>query len=253
MQLFHTIHEWMEFRRTLNPSHSIGFAPTMGNLHLGHMSLFHQSKQENDYTVTSLFINPTQFNNPEDFTNYPRTLDEDLDKLREAGVDFCLLPNFEEIYPDNYTYQVEEHSHSLLLEGAQRPGHFTGVLTIVMKLLQLVKPTRAYFGEKDHQQYTLIKGMADAFFMNIEIIACPTIRNPNGLAHSSRNNRLTPLDLNKAERFAQIFHQETTIDSIEAQLHSEEIQIEYLEELNNRLYIAVTIGGIRLIDNRSTF
>ena len=253
MQLFHNMHEWMDFRRALNPSHSIGFAPTMGNLHPGHLSLFNTSKQENDYTVTSLFINPTQFNNKDDFTNYPRTMDEDLEKLKEAGVDFCLLPTTEAMYPDNYSYQIAEQNVSLLLEGAQRPGHFTGMLTVVMKLLQLVKPNRAYFGEKDYQQLTLIQGMVKAFFMDIEIKACPTIRNSNGLAHSSRNNRLNPSGLKKAELFAQIFHKEASLASMHAQLQSEDIQIEYLEALNNRLYAAVNIDGIRLIDNRSFF
>lgn len=253
MQIFHNMHEWMDFRRTLKPSHSIGFAPTMGNLHPGHLSLFNTSKQENDYTVTSLFINPMQFNNPDDFTNYPRTLEEDLEKLKDAQVDFCLLPTTEAMYPDNYGYQIAEKHLSQLLEGAQRPGHFTGMLTVVMKLLQLAKPTRAYFGEKDHQQLTLIQGMAQAFFMDVEIKACPTIRNSNGLAFSSRNNRLNLSDLKKAERFAQIFHKNASIASIHAELQSEGIQIEYLEALNNRLYVAITIGGIRLIDNRNFF
>ncbi|OEH46993.1 Pantothenate synthetase [Legionella parisiensis] len=161
----------------------------MGNLHAGHASLFLTSKKENDHTASSLFINPTQFNQAEDFKHYPRTLDADLKIMEDSGVDFCILPDEKSIYADGYNYQVHEHQLCQLMEGAHRPGHFNGVLTVVMKLLNLVKPHRAYFGEKDYQQYSLIHGMAKAFFMDTEIKACPTIREASGLAYSSRNNR----------------------------------------------------------------
>ena len=157
MQIFNTLQEWRFFRNSLKQDKQLGFAPTMGNLHEGHQSLFLKSKKENDYTVTSLFVNPTQFNRSDDFTHYPRTLEEDLQLMTKAGVDFCILPKEEEIYADKYTYQIQENELCTLMEGAHRPGHFNGVLTVVMKLFQLVKPTRAYFGEKDYQQYLLIK------------------------------------------------------------------------------------------------
>ncbi len=163
MRIFNHLDEWLAVRHSIPTTHSIGFVPTMGNLHAGHASLFAASKQENNYTVASLFINPTQFNRPDDFIHYPRTLEADLDLLEEAGVDYCLIPSEQAMYADNYRYQLQETALCQLMEGKHRPGHFNGVLTIVMKLLNLVKPQRAYFGEKDYQQYLLIRDMAEAF------------------------------------------------------------------------------------------
>lgn len=148
MQIFNTLEDWRAFRKNLPNDTQLGFAPTMGNLHDGHKSLFIKSKQENDYTATSLFVNPTQFNRSDDFTHYPRTLEADIQLMTDAGVNFCILPKEQEIYVDGYNYQIQENNLCTLMEGAHRPGHFNGVLTVVMKLLQLVKPTRAYFGEK---------------------------------------------------------------------------------------------------------
>lgn len=176
MQIFHNLNEWIRFRNSLSPDLSLGFAPTMGNLHAGHASLFLASSKENHYTVSSLFVNPTQFNNPDDYKHYPRTVDADLELMTQNGVDFCILPNENEIYTDGYAYQVQENRLGQLMEGKHRPGHFNGVLTIVMKLFNLVKPTRAYFGEKDYQQLLLIQGMVKALFMDIEIKSCPTVR-----------------------------------------------------------------------------
>jgi pantoate--beta-alanine ligase len=251
MRIFHNINDWISFRKTLSPEHSLGFAPTMGNLHAGHASLFVTSAQENKYTVSSLFINPTQFNRPDDFTHYPRTLEADLDIMRESKVDFCILPNEKEMYPDGYNYQIQEHKLCQLMEGKQRPGHFNGVLTVVMKLLQLTRPTRAYFGEKDYQQYLLIQDMVTAFFMNIEIKPCPTIREESGLAYSSRNNRLTKPQKALAEEFAHLFHQNKPCAMIEAELKTKGLGVEYIEEHHNRRFAAVMIGDIRLIDNYS--
>lgn len=163
MQVFHDLHEWISVREDLSPHMSIGFVPTMGNLHAGHRSLVTFSKQENDYTIASIFINPTQFNQPEDFTNYPRTLAADLELLEQAGVDFCILPSEQAMYADSYRYQLQETQLCQRMEGKQRPGHFNGVLTVVMKLLNLARPHRAYFGEKDYQQYLLIRDMVAAF------------------------------------------------------------------------------------------
>ena len=131
MQIFRDLHAWRQFRQTLAPEQSLGFIPTMGNLHLGHVSLFKTCQEENDRTVVSIFVNPTQFNDKHDFVNYPRTLDTDLQLLSETGVDYCLLPQEDSIYADGKHFQLIENKHSLMMEGKQRPGHFTGVLTIV--------------------------------------------------------------------------------------------------------------------------
>jgi pantoate--beta-alanine ligase len=135
------------------------------------------------------------------------------------------------------------------MEGTHRPGHFNGVLTIVMKLLNLTRPTRAYFGEKDYQQYLLIKGMAKALFMNVEIKSCPTIRESSGLAYSSRNNRLDAKQKELAEEFAQLFHQSKSCDLIAQEIESKGISVEYIEDYEGRRYAAVLIGDVRLIDN----
>jgi len=249
MRIFNTLQSWLDFRKTLALHSTLGFAPTMGNLHAGHQSLFVRSVQENDYTATTLFVNPTQFNQAQDFTYYPRTLDADLELMAEAGVDFCVLPSEAEIYPDNYNYQLNEQALANILEGAHRPGHFKGVLTVVMKLLQLIKPTTAYFGEKDYQQYLLIKNMVAAFFMDITIESCPTIREPSGLAFSSRNNRLSTEQKAQAEQFAHLFHQAQSCAAIKNSLEAKGISVEYIEDYQNRRFAAVFIGGIRLIDN----
>lgn len=250
MQIFHDIDEWRNFRRTIPHHLSLGFVPTMGNLHQGHASLYALSRQENELTIASLFINPTQFNRRDDFTAYPRTLDADLKLLQNTGVDYCLLPSEQGIYVDDYHYQVQENHHSLPMEGAHRPGHFNGVLTVVLKLLNLVKPQRAYFGEKDYQQLQLIRGMVKAFFMDIEIKSCPTIREASSLAYSSRNSRLNEKQRQLAEQFAGIFHQAAVSNErIMAELNHLGVDVEYLEEHHNRRFIAVKIDDIRLIDN----
>lgn len=250
MQIFHNLDEWMQFRKSLSSELTIGFAPTMGNLHAGHASLFLTSQQENDLTVASIFVNPTQFNQADDFKNYPRTLETDLQILKESGVDFCILPQDKEIYHDQYNYQIHEHRLCQLMEGKHRPGHFNGVLTVVLKLLNLTRPHKAYFGEKDYQQYLLIKEMAHAFFMNVEIKSCPTIREASGLAFSSRNNRLSAQQKALAEKFAQIFHQkQKTCAQIAEEITAKNIAVEYVEEYQSRRFAAVRIGDIRLIDN----
>ncbi|MFJ1269433.1 pantoate--beta-alanine ligase [Legionella lytica] len=250
MQIFHDLHEWINFRQQLPSEQTIGFAPTMGNLHAGHASLFLASRKENHYTATTLFVNPTQFNQADDYKHYPRTLEADIRIMEKAGVDFCILPTEKTMYPDQYNYQVHEHQLCQLMEGAQRPGHFNGVLTVVMKLLNLVKPHKAYFGEKDYQQYLLIREMVKAFFMEVDIIPCPIIREPSGLAYSSRNNRLNPGEKALAEVFAQLFQQkDKTCTQLQAEISAKNIAVEYIEEYDHRRFAAVRIGDIRLIDN----
>jgi pantoate--beta-alanine ligase len=243
------INEWRALRSTLKTPR-IGFVPTMGNLHAGHLSLCQQSKQENDLTMVSLFVNPTQFNQESDYLHYPKTLKADLQQLEALQVDYCMLPTVDQLYPDHYHYRIEENLHANQLEGKSRPGHYTGVLTVVMKLLQLVKPHQVYLGEKDFQQYQLIKNMVDAFFMDIQVHVGPTIREPSGLAYSSRNNRLSSEEKKQAEKFARIFHQpHKTIDDIQLELEQANIKLDYIETHQNRRFIAVYIGEVRLIDN----
>lgn len=249
MKIFDNINEWMHFRSSLTNQDSLGFVPTMGNLHPGHASLVAASKKENTLTAVSIFINPTQFNNTQDFTHYPRTIEADINLLTESGVDFCIIPTEQAIYNDKYNYQVQEHSLCQLMEGKHRPGHFNGVLTVVMKLLNIVRPHRAYFGEKDYQQYLLIKNMVEAFFMNIEIKPCPTIREQSSLAFSSRNNRLSKEQRVLADLFASIFHQDKSCEQITNELENHGICVEYIEAYAGRKFAAVRIGDIRLIDN----
>lgn len=249
MQIFTDLNEWRRVRQTISHETSIGFVPTMGNLHQGHMSLYATSMNANEQTVASIFINPTQFDKKNDFIRYPKTLDADLEMLSAQGVHYCLLPDESSMYADDYRYQIQEQHLCQLMEGRQRPGHFTGVLTVVMKLLNLVKPNRAYFGEKDYQQLLLIREMVNSFFMDLDIIGCPIIREPSGLAYSSRNNRLNAEQRQLAEKFARIFHESETKEHMLQHLANEPIAIEYVEEHFNRRFTAVTIDDIRLIDN----
>lgn len=229
---------------------SLGFVPTMGNLHVGHISLIQKSQAENDKTVVSIFINPTQFNNPDDFLKYPKTLEADLKILQDLKVDYCFTPSNDTMYADNYQYRIQENTVSQNMEGSKRPGHFDGVLTIVLKLLHIIRPTRVYLGEKDFQQYQLIDGMVKAFFIPTEVVVCPTIREASGLAYSSRNNRLSPAQKEKAVRFATIFHLLKSIPETQKLLEAEGIQVDYIAEQEGRRFIAVYIDDVRLIDNR---
>lgn len=250
MHIYNNLDEWRRVRQTLPVKQSIGFVPTMGNLHIGHESLFIASRAENNCTIASVFINPTQFNQTADFTHYPRTLDDDLDMLVRTGVDYCLLPDEKVMYADGYRYQIDENSYSNQMEGLHRPGHFKGVLTVVMKLLNLAKPQRAYFGEKDYMQLQLIRDMAASFFMDIEIKTCPTVREASGLAYSSRNGRLNAAEREQASEFARIFHQHTvSCTDIIRELKAINIEVEYIEEHERRRFAAIKIGEVRLIDN----
>lgn len=174
---------------------TIGFVPTMGALHPGHASLVQKSKAENDLTAVSIFVNPTQFGPKEDFSRYPRTPEADLEILKTLGVDVVFMPEPAMMYP-NGTDEVKIHLSSMdqVLCGASRPGHFNGVVQVVNKLLNIVKPTRAYFGLKDFQQWTIIRLMAEEFFHHTEIVGCPTVREADGLAMSSRNRFIAEAD-----------------------------------------------------------
>ena len=250
MQCFYDeVAPWQAVRRALPADTTLGFIPTMGNLHRGHMTLVEQSMRDNAKTIVSIFVNPTQFNRPEDFKTYPKTLDADLKQLEQAGVDYCLIPTPDILYADNYRYQLDEKEQSLMMEGKHRPGHFAGVLTVVMKLFLLVRSTHAYFGEKDYQQLTLIQGMIDAFFLDIKLCACPTFREPSGLAYSSRNNRLSASGREQADTFARLFHAAESCQDAIATLQEQGIEVEYVEEYEGRRFAVVHIEDVRLIDN----
>lgn len=247
MQIINSPQAFQTIRKTLTGS--VGFVPTMGNLHEGHASLLRRSIEENDVTVLSIFINPTQFNNTEDFKNYPQTREDDIALAKKLGVDYLFLPNHSDIYPDNYNYKVSESEISAMLEGKFRPGHFEGMLTIVLKLLLIVSPTRAYFGKKDYQQYQLIKHMADAFFLETDVIGCETIRNENNLPLSSRNNRFTAEQFEHVQLFPTLFQANLTTDEIKTELIKSGFEVDYIEEHEGRRFAAVKYAGIRLIDN----
>lgn len=193
VKVIHTAKELRQFRQKLNEnSQTLGFVPTMGALHNGHVSLIKKSTEENDYTLISIFVNPKQFNNSEDLKQYPRTLDADLTLLE--GLINCVVfaPDEEELYPKNDGFiPMELGSIGRVLEGAFRPGHFEGVVHVVHNLFRLVEANQAYFGQKDFQQLAIIRLLTKHFGFQTRIIACPTVRESNGLAMSSRNMRLS--------------------------------------------------------------
>ncbi len=171
---------------------SIGFVPTMGALHEGHLSLVRRAREENDVVVVSIFVNPIQFSQGEDFERYPRDLEGDMKKLEGEGVDILFAPHTKDIYPEGYRTYVEVEGLSSKLCGLVRPGHFRGVATVVTKLFNIVKPKRAYFGLKDYQQTVILRRMVTDLNMDVEVITCPTVREDDGLAMSSRNLYLNP-------------------------------------------------------------
>jgi len=171
---------------------SIGFVPTMGALHGGHMSLVQRCREENDVSVVSIFVNPIQFGPSEDFSSYPRNTEDDAAKLQEAGVDILFMPGVEDMYPEGFATFVEVERLSDRLCGRFRPGHFRGVATVVTKLLNIVRPSRAYFGQKDYQQALIIKQVVRDLNIETETVVCPTVREADGLAMSSRNLYLSP-------------------------------------------------------------
>lgn len=195
MQVFKTIKEYSNWFNSLAKNVSIGLAPTMGNIHAGHLSLLEKALIENDKAVITIFVNPTQFGENEDFASYPRTFQEDLEKisvLEKYGKEIIIFaPTNEEIYPENFDTYIKANEISEVLEGALRPTHFDGVVTVVNRLFDITKPSRAYFGKKDYQQLKLIELMAKQYHPKLEIVPIPILREENGLAMSSRNNYLT--------------------------------------------------------------
>jgi len=273
MQVINTIAEMRKLRRQL--SEPVGFVPTMGYFHEGHLSLVRQARKENPTVVVSIFVNPTQFGPGEDFQDYPRDLNRDLELLEMEKVDIVFVPSEEEMYPRGFNSWVDVDKVTERLEGASRPGHFRGVATVCTKLFNIIQPTRAYFGQKDAQQAVVIKKMVADLNMNLEIVVVPTVRESNGLAMSSRNTYLNPEErqattvLFKALSLARELWQggEKDADKIRHQMtsliHKEPLaKIDYvsiadantLEELKEIdrpaiVFLAVRIGKTRLIDN----
>lgn len=260
-----------------NKGKTIGFAPTMGALHDGHLSLYHNARQENDIVISSIFVNPTQFNNPEDLEKYPRTIEQDIELLEKSQlVDTVYIPSITDLYPNGlsskkYDFDGLENE----MEGKFRPGHFDGVGTVVEELINQIQPDRAYFGEKDFQQLAIIKKMIEKNKIAVQIIAVPTSREKNGLALSSRNKRLSKEKKNEAaiiyETLKKVnnWFRITNIPEIKTRVedifnNAEGFDLEYFiiadektlketnfshKDKNYRAFIAVYTEGVRLIDN----
>lgn len=199
--------------------HSVGFVPTMGALHEGHASLVVRSVAENDVTVVSIFLNPTQFNDPKDLERYPRTLEADCQLLEKCGADIAFAPTVKEIYPEPDTRQFSYPPTDSVMEGAMRPGHFNGVCQIVSKLFSYVEPDRAYFGEKDYQQIAVIRRMVDDLGFTLEIVPCPVVRQSDGLAMSSRNTLLTDQERATAANIYRIMNESRSLGLTVQQTH----------------------------------
>ena len=248
MKVLTSIADWQNYRSVLKEG-PLGFVPTMGALHEGHLSLVKASRQQDALTIVSVFINPTQFDDKNDFEKYPADSHSDIEQLERAGVDVVLFPDKEQIYKDDYRFKVTESDFSRQLCGAHRPGHFDGVLTVVMRLLNLVRPDNAYFGEKDYQQLQLISDMVSAFFMPVNIVACATIREVDGLAMSSRNKHLDVGNRAKAAALFAALKNSGTAAEARQTLAEQGFDVDYVEDLANRRLAAARLGSTRLIDN----
>ena len=246
-RLIHDVTELQAWRAQC--AGQVGVVPTMGALHAGHAALLRQARSASDAVVLSVFVNRTQFNDPDDYARYPVTLQADRAMAEAEGVDVLFAPDHAAMYPDDYRYVVGERDFSTRLCGAHRPGHFDGVLTVVLKLLQLVRPHRAWFGEKDHQQLVLIRGMVQAFFLPVDIVGVPTVLEADGLALSSRNMRLTPEQRALAPRLHAILRDAASADAAIAALAEAGFRVDYVEDVDGRRYAAAFLGDVRLIDN----
>lgn len=276
IKLIHTISETRSaIQKQISEGKTIGFVPTMGALHEGHLVLVRKAAQENDFVVVSIFVNPIQFNNPDDLEKYPRTLEEDIQNLEGTGCCLVFAPSVSEMYPEPDLTEFDFGELDKVMEGKFRPGHFRGVAIVVKKLLEIVTPHKAYFGEKDFQQLAIIKKMVGLLQLTVEIIPCPIVREADGLAMSSRNARLTaeerleaPL-IHKALAGAKENYSWFIPDGIK-QLIRGEIQesnffrVEYIDIVDTEtlqpfddwmdvehavICVAAFIGTVRLIDN----
>ena len=270
MKILKTTKELRAYRKTLTSR--VGFVPTMGALHQGHISLIKESVLKNDKTIVSIFVNPTQFLAGEDFGSYPNRYEADLKICKLAGVDALFLPKSDEIYFKDEPTLIAPAKQSFILEGFQRPKHFDGVLRVVLKLLNLTKPTNTYFGKKDAQQLFLIQNMVKTLFIDTDIIPCEIVRDENGLALSSRNAYLNKqekkdaLSISKSLKIAtqEIMRGELHVKSIETKMREalKELRVDYIaitdrnfekidtiELKNSIILVAARAGSTRLIDN----
>lgn len=255
------------------PNKKIGFVPTMGALHKGHLSLIDKALQHSNYVLCSIFVNPTQFNNLKDLEKYPRTIEDDIQLLKSQGCDLLYLPSEKEIYPDkNKTYKIEFGDLDKIMEGKFRPGHFKGVAMVVERFFDLISPDIAFFGQKDFQQVAIIRKMVEKRKMDVEIRDCPTQRSSTGLALSSRNSRLSEKELEDALIIYQTLEfgiknrqigMDTSefADKMKSFFSNGKLELEYLEIVNDKLEtpetlsegctccIAAYCGSVRLIDN----
>ncbi|NOU60869.1 pantoate--beta-alanine ligase [Marinifilum caeruleilacunae] len=215
---------------------SIGFVPTMGALHDGHLSLTAKSVDENDITVVSIFVNPTQFNNPNDLKTYPRCIEEDLDKLSKYNPDLIFIPEVEEMYPEPDTRVFDFGKLDQVMEGKNRPGHFNGVAQVVSKLFDIVTPDNAYFGQKDFQQVAVIKQMVKDLKLNVNIVPCPIIREEDGLAMSSRNLLLEVEQRKNASKISETLFKAC---NLAADLSVNELKAWVVDEINKNPYLSV--------------
>lgn len=275
MKLVKTIAELNAAKAAFGNGKKIGLVPTMGALHEGHASLVRKSVKENDFTVVSVFVNPTQFNDKNDLKNYPRTLEADCELLESVGADVVFAPSVEEVYPEEDTRVFDFSPLDKVMEGKYRPGHFNGVAQIVSKLFDMVEPDRAYFGEKDFQQLAIIRELVSQEGYNIEIRPCPIVRESDGLALSSRNRLLSDEERNHAlyisktlfasREYAELHSVAETVSFVEENINNEGyLRLEYFEivdgdtlqpirEWSDTDYavgcITVFCGNVRLIDN----
>ena len=249
-EIWKTIAEWQERRRALEGK-SIGFVPTMGALHRGHAALVERCRRENEVVVVSIFVNPTQFNDPRDLDRYPRTMTEDLALLERLGVDHLLAPCAAEMYPNGHGIRLDPDESLRVLEAVHRPGFLQGMLTVVLKLLNLVRADRAYFGEKDYQQLTAIEAMVREFFIPTTIVPCATVREESGLAMSSRNTLLSAEARENAAYLHRALALASDVEKARAMIGAHGFQVEYVEERWGRRLAAAFLDGVRLIDNVS--
>jgi len=236
--------------KSIDRTETLGFVATMGALHEGHGSLIKSSQSENIQTLVSVFVNPTQFNNPKDFDTYPNVLERDFEFCKSLGVDYVFVPSVEDIYNDNESIELVESEISEKYEGEHRPGHFSGVLAVVLKLLNLTLPDRAYFGEKDYQQYLLIKRLTENFFLKSKIVGVDIARDETGLALSSRNLNLSESGKIKAQKIAEAFLSTDSRGDFITKAEKWGLDLEYYGEDWGRALIAHHIDGVRLIDNK---
>ncbi len=277
MKIIRTVKELKEAVSALkSEGKSVGLVPTMGALHDGHISLVERARTGNDAVVVSVFVNPTQFNNPDDLRTYPRTEDADCHRLEKAGVDIAFIPSVEEMYPEPDTRVFDLGPVAAVMEGAMRPGHFNGVAQVVSRLFAMVNPDRAYFGEKDFQQIAVIRRMVELEKFPIEIVACPIKRESDGLALSSRNVRLSAHQREVAPNIHRVMEESLAYKASGASLKDvkhrvideinayPEMEVEYYEIVNAADMqpvaewsdcdeavgcITVYLGDVRLIDN----